>query len=154
MPYITTSDVVAAAPGIDITNTSRPSLAQVNDMITNRENALNATLAGMGKQVPIDPIASPSSFSIVKEIATHRVLADVLRARAYGKANPRDIGAKDADDQAQGILDRLADPNDVLDLVDAITTENQKDITIEGSGALEGQSAVDYDSPITRYTRF
>lgn len=151
MAYITTSDVVAAAPGLDISATSRPSSAQVNDMIASEETSLNATLAGYGYETPI---VGPLALAVVKKIVTHKVLAGVLRAKAYGKSNPRDVGADTADKVADSILMRLADPDDDFRLVDAIVIEDNKGQSVEGADALEGQTSVDYESPITRYTRF
>jgi hypothetical protein len=157
MPYITVSDVTAAAPGIDINATSRPSQGQVNDLIASEEKTLLATLAAIGYQIPLTPKAGTTGeqgLAIVKKILTHRVLAHVLRAKAYGKANPRDIGAKDADDVASMLIARLTNPDDELTLGDLIVIDAIKDQSLAGSDALVGSRSTDMETPITRYTRF
>lgn len=151
MPYITTADVVAAAPGIEISATSRPTSTQVDALIVSEQSTLDSLLFGGGY---IIPITGAVSLPIVKKILTHKVLAGVLRAKAYGRANPRDIGADKAEAVADGLMKRILDPDDDFRLDDAPMNEDQKGTSLEGTGALEGQSAVDYDSPITRYTRF
>jgi hypothetical protein len=108
-------------------------------------------LAGYGFTTPI---TGPLSLPIVKRILTHKVLAAVLRAKAYGKSNPRDTGAKDAEDVANALLYRIGDPDDTFDLVDAIRITEEKDQSLVGADALEGSSDIDYPVPITRYTRF
>lgn len=154
MPYITVSDLTAAAPGIaPIDATSKPNLAQVNAMIVSEERDLNATLAHMGVVVPINAIPSPISFSIVRDIATEGGIARVLRAKAYGMANPADNGADAAQKRRDLLLKRLADPDDDLNLTDAQLTETIKGTdTMSGADGLTGRFA--HYAPITRNTRF
>jgi hypothetical protein len=149
MPYITVGDVVAAAPGIEITAQSRPNLAQVNTFITDREREVNASLAAQFQT----PITGPLSLAKVRRIVTHLVLADVLRAKAYGKTNPRDIGADTAEKEGRTLIDRILDPGDDYTLEDAIVIAG-KGTSLEGADALEGSGPADYFTPITRYTRF
>lgn len=151
MPYITTADIVAAAPTIDISATTRPTSTQVDAMIVSEQSTLDSSLAGGGY---ITPITGEKSLPVVKKILTHKVLAGVLRAKAYGRANPRDIGADKADAVADALVTRILDPDDDFRLEDAPTSENQKGVSLEGADALEGALSVDYETPITRYTRF
>jgi hypothetical protein len=149
MPYITVSDVVNAAPGIDISAQSRPNIGQVQGFIVERERDLDSTLSPYFQT----PITGTQSLALVKRVLKHQVLADVLRAKAYGQSNPRDIGADTADAQAKGIIDRILDPADEFTLVDAVP-KVEKGTAVEGAEAIEGSTSLDYDVPITRYTRF
>jgi hypothetical protein len=123
MAYCQVSDVVAIAPSVEITNTSKPSAGNVTTMIADLERELNAQLTRLGYSTPVVLATSPLAFQVIKNKLAHAVLAQVLRARAFGTSNPKEQGA----DVAQGVYDQwlkaLKNPNDPTELPeDAVRT--------------------------------
>jgi len=116
MAYCQVSDVVALAPGVEISNTSKPSAGQVTTIIADLERELNAQLTRLGYSTPVVQATSPLAFQVIKNKLAHAVLAQVLRARAYGSSSPKDQGATDAQGIYDGWLKGLKDPNDPTEL--------------------------------------
>lgn len=116
MAYCQVSDVVAVAPGVELTNTSKPTSGQVTTIIADLERELNAQLTRLGYESPVVQATSPLAFQVIKNKVAHGVLAQVLRARAYGSSSPKDQGA----DEAQKVFDKwllaLKDPKDPTEL--------------------------------------
>lgn len=124
MAYSQVSDVVAVAPGIEITNTSKPSAGQVTTMIADLERELNAQLTRLGYVTPVAQATSPLAVQVIKRKVAYGVLADVLRARAFGSSNPKDQGADDAQKVYDKWLAALKNPNDPTELPsDALRTD-------------------------------
>ncbi|HYE86257.1 MAG TPA: hypothetical protein VEA16_07870 [Vicinamibacterales bacterium] len=116
MAYCVVSDIVALAPGVEITNTSKPTAGQVVTMIADLERELNAQLTRLGYSTPIVQATSPLAFQVVKHKLAHAALAQVLRARAYGSSSPREQGADDAQKVFDSWLKALKEPNDPTEL--------------------------------------
>lgn len=116
MAYCVVSDIVALAPGVEISNTSKPSAGQVTTIIADLERELNAQLTRLGYVAPVVQATSPLAFQVLKNKLGHAVLAQVLRARAYGSSSPKDQGADDAQKVYDGWLKALKDPNDPTEL--------------------------------------
>jgi hypothetical protein len=125
MAYCVVSDITALAPGVEITNTSKPSSGQVTTIIADLERELNAQLARLGYSAPIVQATSPLAFQVVKNKLAHAVLAQVLRARAYGSSSPKDQGADDAQRVYDKWLTALKDPNDPTELPEDATRTSE-----------------------------
>jgi hypothetical protein len=77
MAYCTVDDVNRNAVHIDIDPSSEPSSADVDDMITSVDTAIDQKLRAVGIDVPITDSAL---LRIVKQISINGVLARVYRA--------------------------------------------------------------------------
>lgn len=116
MSYCQVSDVVALAPGVEISNTSKPTAGQVTTTIADLERELNAQLTRLGYSTPVVQATSPLAFQVIKNKLAHAVLAQVLRARAYGSSSPKDQGADDAQRVFDGWLKALKTSDDPTEL--------------------------------------
>ena len=125
MAYCQVSDVVALAPGVEITNTSKPTSGQVTTIIADLERELNAQLTRLGYSSPVVQASSPLAFQVIKNKLAHAVLAQVLRARAYGSSSPKDQGADDAQRVFDKWLTALKDPNDPTELPEDATRTSE-----------------------------
>lgn len=118
MPYATVTDVQNLAPHLPaFSSTSKPTLGQVQEFLTDVEGRLDASFGNLGYVVPIE---GAKSLPLVKDMVAHGALARVMRARAIGTANPGDLAAaKAAQDEFDGRLKALCSPSDPFELPDA-----------------------------------
>lgn len=149
MAYAQVSDVIAIAPQIDVTASTKPSTAQVQTMITDLERDLNAALTNLGYSTPV---TGTVSVQILRDKVAHGVLARVIRSRSYGATNPDDQGAKDADRVYNCFLKALADPHDPMELPDATRTSDQIEKDRLDSNSSFISTIDEADRPTDEYT--
>jgi hypothetical protein len=112
--YVQVSDVKQLAPYVPISRESTPSEGMVQVWIEDVESILDATLAKMGYTTPI---TGPISLTIVKQLVTNAVMAQIMRARPNPEQDPDAFQR-----QYDVLMKRLRDPNDPLVLIDAVIT--------------------------------
>lgn len=139
MAYCQVSDVVALAPGVEISNSSKPTAGQVTTIIADLERELNAQLTRLGYGTPVVQATSPLAFQVIKNKLAHAVLAQVLRARAYGSSSPKDQGADDAQRVFDNWLKALKSVADPTELPSDATRTNE---TVEKTAADQTRSFV------------
>jgi hypothetical protein len=115
MPYAGIQDVRDLAPYVRIDQNSQPAEGTVLKWITETETLVDATLKGIGYEVPI---TGASSRAITRDIVANLVMARVMRGRPNPESDPEAF-RRAGDD----ILKRLRDPNDPLEFVDAVMVD-------------------------------
>ena len=135
MPYASLQDVRDLAPHVTINAQSQPSEGTVLRWISDIEISVDATLQGIGYQTPITGAAARV---IVRDIVAHLVMARVMRGRPNPETDPGGF-----ETVGVGLLKRLRDPKDPLELVGAVqldtpikegrtrVSSNLKDLTRE-----------------------
>jgi len=151
MAYTQVSDVRNAAPQIEVTAATKPSEGQVVGMITDVEREMNASLGHLGYDTPV---TGTESVKICRDMVVHAVIAKILRARAFGQADPNEKGAGSAQKHYDDRLKWLGDPRHPFELPDADRTDEatEKDASGQLLSAVDGISEdfEDADLEITR----
>lgn len=148
MAYCQVSDVVALAPGVEISNTSKPSAGQVTTIIADLERELNAQLTRLGYSTPVVQATAPLAFQVIKNKLAHAVLAQVLRARAYGSSSPKDQGADDAQrvyDLWLKALKSVTDPTELPSDATRTAESVEKTAADQTRSFVSGLSSDEYD---------
>jgi hypothetical protein len=116
MAYGVLSDIQDAAP--QLFAQSKPNDGAVNRAISVVHNIVTAQLAALGYSLPVDPLASPQGFAIVKDIEAHGVISRLINDRAFGVSDPVALGAATAEKLFRDALKNLADPDNPFTLPD------------------------------------
>lgn len=120
MPYCTLEEVLDQAPQLKINATSKPNTTDASKIVLAVESYINSVLKGLGYTIPIDPVISPKSFEIMRDIAIQGAIAKILKSMFYGVRNPEDVGANGAWREFTSRLAALSNQNDPSILEDAI----------------------------------
>lgn len=143
MPYASVQDVRDLAPHVPINNDTIPSEGTVSRWIGDTERMTDATIEGIGYATPI---TGETSRAIMKTIVAHAVMARVMRSRPNPESDPAGFQAI-----SDTLLKRLRDPNDPLELTDAVKTDApRKDDVLKVSSNLRELSQA---SPVPFATR-
>lgn len=152
MPYTTTDDVLALAPQLTFGAATRPTLAQVTQMLSDVAAEADAAFRNLGY---VTPVTGDISTLLAKNIVAYGVLARVLYARSFGIGDADHQGASAAQKIYRDYLDRLADPKDqTVELVDAQRSSRGPDKdpldSIRGMGTGLIDDSYDPDNPTVR----
>ena len=126
--------MLAEAPQLTITATSKPNTTQAQALLDKINARVDSFLNGAGYRVPI---TGPQSVTILKEIVISGAIAQILKAMYFGIRNPDEIGANQAWREFQDRLKAIADPNDPTRLPDAALDQQGDKRTLDlGADAL------------------
>jgi hypothetical protein len=157
MAYAVVGDVRKKAPNITLDASSKPSVSDVTDYITDVESELNAYLAAAGYTVPLT--GGPETLKILREIVAQGTLAKVLQAIVAGRGVATDIGQKAAQDLYDARIQRIIKGQFVLPDEQPGVVVVQSDAVLGFSSnipAIDDENDTDLDGNqlITRNTKF
>lgn len=120
MAYVTVQDIRDTIPQVQITDSSRPNLNEVTTLITMYETTLDGVLKSLGYTTPLDPVASPLSTLLARDMIKKVVAAEVLRSQLAGVRDADTLGAKAWEQSWDVRIKRLGDPSDPFTFPDAV----------------------------------
>jgi len=147
MAYATLEDVRSSAPQLRLSDSSRPSRAEVEQIIQRVEAELNGVLKSIGF---ITPVTTPVSISILKSMVVNEVIAQTLEQQYVGVGDPRGFGSDIMHRRYQDRIKALLDPNDPFTLPDALELDVQVKLVGETSSIVASIGDEDDDFRMTR----
>jgi hypothetical protein len=127
--YCTVLDVNVLAPQVPFTDTSKPSLSQVTDIIEDVALEMDARLANIGYTVPV--VSGAKSLKLLRRICAYGALGLAQLSRDTGVSTAVSASGKEVDNiwtkRYQDRLDWLADAENPFELPDAPRTGDAVD---------------------------
>lgn len=143
MAYLTLTDVQARMPQFQLTETSRPSLADAEAILDGATSEFDLAAQNMGYTTPITGV---KSLQLVREIVAHLVISNVLYARAAAVGG--DAAVKSAERERvlyDNYMKALYDRKHPLKLSDAVLLDGS--VEIKGQEYSFGMTDVDETEP-------
>lgn len=135
--YVTVQNIKDALPQLRITASSKPTEAQVGEIIDVVESYVDASVAGLGF---LTPVTATLSKKILRDMVTKEVSSRVIVEQVAGIRDPKELGSDTLHGIYVQMLKLLMDPNDPFTLPDAEKANYDEKVAgaIEGLGMTSG----------------